>query len=667
MRNEHVVAIIIPVLNEEASIGKVIDAIPQWVDDIIVVDNGSTDGTGAEAVAHGARVVWEGQRGYGAACLAGMAALGTPDIVVFLDGDYSDYPEEMTLLVDPIIQGEVDMMIGSRTRGERERGALTPQAHFGNWLATRLIRFFWGIRYTDLGPFRAIRYRTLLQLGMADQDYGWTVEMQIKAALHGVPADEVPVSYRKRVGISKVSGTIRGVIGAGYKILSTIFFSAIFARPTLKTGLLVLFSRYPEAGTTKTRLIPALGEEGAAELQRAMTKHSVTVAPPIRPDVDTQVQYTGAERAAMTSWLGPTLLYAAQGEGDLGARMARVVEDGFSKAYGKVVLAGSDCPDLDSALTTAAFEALDEHDLVLGPASDGGYYLIGMAIHSPLDDLDAFFGEMEWGTDTVLNATRARAKALNLRVFELPIRHDVDFPADLAVWEGAQKRNSISIIIPTLNESERLGTLLTGIKYAANVEVIVVDGGSTDETTRRAVELGATVVTSGRGRARQMTAGVEASSGSLLLFLHADTQLPRDFEAWVRRVLSFSDVSLGAFSLGIDGPGLGFRWIEATANLRSRWLNMPYGDQALFMRREVYDDLGGYIEDIPILEDLDLVRRAKEKGTIVTVPARVRTSSRRWLKEGRLRLTTKNIVSFGAFFIGLSPDRIARWYGRTRD
>ncbi|MCF6286594.1 MAG: glycosyltransferase family 2 protein, partial [Candidatus Hydrogenedentes bacterium] len=215
MRNEHSIAVIIPVLNEVASIGQVIDAIPPWVDDIVVVDNGSEDGTGGVATSHGARVVVEPQRGYGAACLCGIAALGAPDIVVFLDGDYSDHPEEMPLLVDPIIQGEVDMMIGSRVRGEWERGALTPQARFGNWLATRLIRLFWGIRYTDLGPFRAIRYRTLHQLDMADQDYGWTVAMQIKAALHAVPADEVPVSYRKRVGVSKISGTSRGVGGAG--------------------------------------------------------------------------------------------------------------------------------------------------------------------------------------------------------------------------------------------------------------------------------------------------------------------------------------------------------------------------------------------------------------------------------------------------------------------
>ncbi len=663
MRNEHSIAVIIPVLNEVASIGQVIDAIPPWVDDIVVVDNGSEDGTGEVATSHGARVVVEPQRGYGAACLCGIAALGAPDIVVFLDGDYSDHPEEMPLLVDPIIQGEVDMMIGSRVRGEWERGALTPQARFGNWLATRLIRLFWGIRYTDLGPFRAIRYRTLHQLDMADQDYGWTVEMQIKAALHAVPADEVPVSYRKRVGVSKISGTIRGVVGAGYKILSTIFFSALLARPTLKTGLLVFFTRYPEAGTTKTRLIPALGPEGAAEQQRQMTEHTLSVAPPVRGDVDTQVQYTGADRATMRSWLGPRLLYEAQGSGDLGARMAEVFDNGFTQAYGKVVIVGTDCPGLDSALTTAAFDALDENDLVLGPATDGGYYLIGMALHGVPEELEAFFADMEWGTDSVLAHTRERAAALELKVHELAPLSDVDYPEDLTQWETAHVRAQIAVIIPTWNEADRLGGLLADLEALENCEIVVADGGSTDATVAIARQGGAKVVVSGRGRAIQMNAGAAATEAELLLFLHADTRLPRDGGDWVRRVLSFSGIALGAFELRINGPGAAFRWVEMTANWRSRYLGMPYGDQALFLRRETFVALGGY-QEIPILEDYQLARGAKKLGAVVTVPARVRTSARSWSREGTIRLTAKNILTFFAFPLGVSPERIARWYGR---
>ncbi|MCP4642459.1 MAG: glycosyltransferase, partial [bacterium] len=217
------IAVIIPALNEEDAIGKVIDDVPEWVDNIVVVDNGSTDRTADVARGAGARVVPEAERGYGAACLAGIAALRDPDIVVFLDGDFSDHPEEMDSLVDPIREDQADMVIGSRSLGDRESGALTPQARFGNWLACLLMRHLWKASYTDLGPFRAIGFTSLLELEMKDRDYGWTVEMQVKAAAHGLRVRETPVRYRKRIGKSKISGTVRGVLGAGTKILSTIF------------------------------------------------------------------------------------------------------------------------------------------------------------------------------------------------------------------------------------------------------------------------------------------------------------------------------------------------------------------------------------------------------------------------------------------------------------
>ncbi len=219
------VVVIIPALNEEDAIVRVLADIPDFVHEVIVVDNGSEDATPTRAAAAGARVVLEPRRGYGQACLAGMAALPEDtDIVVFLDGDYSDHPEEMDDLVEPLRRDAADLVIGSRVLGEREPGALLPQARFGNALATFLIRQLYGVRYTDLGPFRAIRRDALIRIGMVDRDFGWTVEMQVKAARHGLRGIEVPVSYRRHhAGASKVTGTLTGSFRAGWKILLTIF------------------------------------------------------------------------------------------------------------------------------------------------------------------------------------------------------------------------------------------------------------------------------------------------------------------------------------------------------------------------------------------------------------------------------------------------------------
>ena len=225
-------AVIIPALNEERSIGFTLRAIPDGcAAEIIVVDNGSDDRTAGIAADHGARVVREDQRGYGQACLAGIRALSDDiQIVAFLDADYSDDPTELPRLLQPIRDGEAEMTIGSRTLGERERGALTPHARFGNWLAARLIRLLWGARFTDLGPFRAIRRDALERMRMRDTAHGWTVEMQVKAAILKTPFLELPAAYRKRIGQSKISGTWIGSARAGFKILSVIAYYWLIQR-----------------------------------------------------------------------------------------------------------------------------------------------------------------------------------------------------------------------------------------------------------------------------------------------------------------------------------------------------------------------------------------------------------------------------------------------------
>lgn len=222
-----VVHVIIPAFNEERSIGKVISEIPGLVSEIVVVDNGSTDNTAQAATGAGATVLSEPARGYGNACLKGIAFCQKkspqPDIIVFLDGDYSDYPEEIPAVIKPIVENGYDLVIGSRSLGNREPGSMTVQQIFGNWLATTLLKLFFNARFTDLGPFRAIRFSSLIALNMQDRNYGWTVEMQVKAAKQKLRCTEVPVRYRRRIGISKVSGTVKGTIMAGYKILYTLF------------------------------------------------------------------------------------------------------------------------------------------------------------------------------------------------------------------------------------------------------------------------------------------------------------------------------------------------------------------------------------------------------------------------------------------------------------
>jgi glycosyltransferase involved in cell wall biosynthesis len=228
LENQPTIVVIIPALNEEDSIGKVVNEIPKDnVLAILVCNNGSSDQTEEVAKKAGAIVLNEPKPGYGWACLKGMDYVSKmeikPDIIVFIDGDYSDYPAELTNVVAPIIHQQIDLVIGSRALGAKEKGSMTFPQRFGNWLATRLMRLFYRVRYTDLGPFRAIKYSKLCQLNMQDKTYGWTIEMQLKAAKHKLTYTEVPVNYKKRIGVSKVSGTVKGTIMAGYKIIFAIF------------------------------------------------------------------------------------------------------------------------------------------------------------------------------------------------------------------------------------------------------------------------------------------------------------------------------------------------------------------------------------------------------------------------------------------------------------
>lgn len=659
------ISVIIPALNEEQSLPFVLQSIPSWVDETIVVDNGSIDQTAAVAQRHGARVIAEPKRGYGAACLAGIEAASGADILVFLDADFSDHPDQMHRLVAPITRGEADLVIGSRTSGHHQRGALTIQQRWGNALACGLMRVFWQFQYSDLGPFRAIRENALRRLSMDDQSYGWTIQMQIRALRAGLRVAEAPVDYRRRIGTSKISGTIGGVVRAGAKILGTV--AAERARPVdllppeAAQEHLIAFTRCPESGQVKTRLISTLGADGAADLHRQMTTHTLTVidkAARMR-GASVEVRFTGGDRGRMRAMFGSKRTYRRQAGGDLGSRIHRAFADAFDGGASRIVITGTDCPAMAPAHVANALAKLQDSDVVLGPAQDGGYYLIGL--RRPYPEL---FSSIDWGTSRVFAQTIERADSLGLSLITLDSLSDVDEPGDLAEWSGRKAHDAldesvprVSVVIPTLNEARQIAACIASIPRDQDVEIIVADGGSHDQTIELARSLGAVTLSATRGRAAQMNAGAAIARGELLLFLHADTRLPANGLSEVARLLAHPDVALAAFRLGIDHHSVALRCIEVLANFRSKCLGMPYGDQALAVRTSLFRALDGYA-NMPFFEDFDFVTRVHRHGSIKVSRLSVKTSARRWLRGGVFRTTLRNQLCIAGYLCGFSPQHL---------
>lgn len=425
---------------------------------------------------------------------------------------------------------------------------------------------------------------------------------------------------------------------------------------------LILFTRYPVPGKTKTRLIPALGEKGAADLQEIMAGLAVINARCLSAasEVDIEIRYDGATKAKMHRWLGNGLHFKKSGSGDIGQRMHRAFEDAFRSGYNHVVIIGCDCPRIDTQLLTSAFEALNDNEMVIGPATDGGYYLIGLNKPTP-----EMFTGVQWGTDSVYQQTMAIAKDKKLRTVKVDELTDIDTADDLDVCRDMKlirpdSKSSISIIIATFNEQDNIQrTIETASKDA--VEVIVVDGGSEDNTVELARKAGASVFAASCPRAGLLNLAALKAKGDILLFLHADTLLPNHYAQAVRNTVQCSAVAAGAFRLGIDSNALGIRFVEKTANLRSRLLMLPYGDQALFMTKNTFLRMGGFA-DMPIMEDYELVKRLGRRGKVITLPEKVITSARRWLQLGVIRTTTINQFVIAGFKIGISPIKLARFY-----
>ena len=437
---------------------------------------------------------------------------------------------------------------------------------------------------------------------------------------------------------------------------------------------LIVFTRYPEPGVAKTRMIPKLGAKGAALLQRQMTEHimsRVSELCGLNP-LPVEIRYEGGSEKLMAEWLGTGFAYCHQGSGDIALRMERALQEAFERGCETAVIIGSDIPDITADIMQKAFEALKQRDLVLGPADDGGYYLVGVQRETFRHLYPQLFSDINWGTESVLPQTLGIAQKLGLNYFLLDTLRDVDRPEDLSVWYHASdleppatEKKLISVIIPTLNEAKTIESTISNLKNNRQTEIIVVDGGSQDETPEIARSLGAGVLTSVPPKAAQMNAGAAEATGDVLLFLHADTRLPENFEKCVLAAAARNVFCAGAFSLGIDSDARGLRFIERVANWRSRFFQMPYGDQALFVSRNLFHEIGGY-PDYPIMEDFELVRRLKRKGKIAILPESVQTSSRRWLNLGILKTWLLNQMIIAGYYLGVPPQRLAQWYGREK-
>jgi hypothetical protein len=426
-------------------------------------------------------------------------------------------------------------------------------------------------------------------------------------------------------------------------------------------------------------MIPELGPEGAAMLQRQMTEHiisKITQFTGSQP-IAVQVRFEGGNKKLMQAWLGAKFDYCPQGKGNIGIRMARALEEGFEDGCQTVVIIGSDIPDITGDIIQKVFEGLKKYNLVLGPTTDGGYYLIGMNKTAFDRANPGLFHEIQWGTDGVLSQTLGAARELRLSYHLIDTLDDVDRPEDIAVWHRALNRRlepavkkRLSIIIPTLNEAGSIEKTISHLQKSKEVEIVVVDGGSRDNTIQLAGSLGVRVLLTDTSKAVQMNAGAAESNGDVLLFLHADTRLPDNFDAKVMDAVSQNGFCSGAFSLGIDSDARGLRFIERVANWRSRVFQMPYGDQALFVCRKLFNEIGGF-PDFPIMEDFELVRRLRKKGKISILPESVRTSPRRYLNFGIFKTWFLNQIIIAAYYLGIPPERLACWYrrgkGRTSD
>jgi uncharacterized protein len=432
---------------------------------------------------------------------------------------------------------------------------------------------------------------------------------------------------------------------------------------TFSRDRLIIFGRYPLPGKTKTRLIPALGPLGAANLQRYLTEKAFYTATEFanRHKVTLECCFEGGTPPQMVRWLGSIPRLSFQYAGDLGQRMRYALFDALNDGNKRVILLGTDIPGLSTEILEQAFIALREHDIVLGPSRDGGYWLIGLK--QPID----VFQNIDWSTPKVLEQTLAKARHMGLRICLLEFLSDVDTPEDLEAWrfERSIPEIFLTVVIPSLNEENHIHRAILSASDP-DVEVIVADGGSTDGTVRKAESLGARVIHAPLGRARQQNCGAATAKGENLLFLHADTLLPENYVLQVFEILMAQGRVLGAFHFKTDFRHPLMRLVEWMTHLRAKYLRLPYGDQAIFMKKALFERAGGF-PVVPIGEDLFLVRHLikHENAQVLMAKGAAITSGRRWKRLGPLRTTWINQLMLMGMTLGISLQTLSRLYRRS--
>ena len=433
-----------------------------------------------------------------------------------------------------------------------------------------------------------------------------------------------------------------------------------------------ILARYPRLGEVKTRLSPALGDDAALDLYGDLVRQAVRSARALvaTREAHVELRTDAAFPRAARDWLGfSDISYRYQGEGDLGQRIEIAFAEAFGRGAEHVVVIGADCPRLRAAHLRDALRRLDGADVVLGPATDGGYYLVALRRESAMSSVPALFHDVEWGADTVLARTQERAEAASLSWVLTEMLPDVDRPEDVDDALEALARSkvgpasTVSVVIPALDDAGLVVAAIASAQAAGAAEVIVADGGSRDATRDVAARSGARVVESLPGRAAQMNAGAAHASSDVLLFLHADTVLPADACELARTALASAGVVGGGFSYAVPAEARWGALISALGRVRPRLGGPPWGDQAQFVSRDTFDELGGFPE-LPVMEDWEFVHRLRRFGRVVTLPQRAVTSARTWEEHGLIFPTFVNASAIIAYWLGVDPEIIAGWRRR---